>query len=193
MADASSSQSAQESVSKSVSESASESIPEFAAEAKPALASALTLRGLRQLLFAPSKFFAQPQRLGHAPTLQMLAWIAGVAYVMNQIDSKLMQHELLGSGMLRVPFASQVLHVWSAYWVFTLAGGIVSGSVLWLLAAWWYEGRGHCAPSGHIAGLRRYSTRSRSQPCAASASTKRPCREKHDDDIAFQHGSDALF
>jgi len=97
------------------------------ASAEPAT-SPLSLTGLRELFFAPRRFFSHGWQLNQSTQVQLAAWIVGMAYRIDPLDYKLAAD---GRAIGNLLF----------FWLDVLLNGMINGFLLWYLTGWWYRKR----------------------------------------------------
>jgi hypothetical protein len=92
----------------------------------------------------PRLFFSSQLALGQAPYVILVTWCFGVADAVNSTD----RAALFGTGLGTS---------WTAFWIFCLVTGAVTGLLLWLIGGWWYHVRlswaGHSGPDRKLARL----------------------------------------
>ena len=106
---------------------------------QPTYPSPLSLRGLADLFFRPTRYFRSTD-LGRGKTWIFAAWIVGIAFAIDRIDRNLMRADL-GVGSEADSLSMQVANSWIAFWVFILLVGGVGGAIIWLIGGWWYNVR----------------------------------------------------
>ena len=91
-----------------------------------AAGSPLSWRALRDLFFAPRRFFSRRLQLADRPEVTFVAWICGVAVALERVDG-------VSKGALA--------RSWVGTWIFVLLGGILMGALRWAVGGWWYRVR----------------------------------------------------
>lgn len=86
--------------------------------------STLSWRGLRDLLFAPRRFFSRGLDLADRPEVTFVAWVAGVYLAFDRIH--------------RFP---PLRESWIGTWIFVALAGILLGVMRWYIAGWFYGKR----------------------------------------------------
>lgn len=114
-------------------------------------ASPLGLRGWRDLYFAPRRFFARRHELIRRSETAFVGYVAGVAGVIDRIDTQLIRSDVDGGGSI----AADVATSWLGFWMAVLSAGILSGYLRWFIMGWWYRKRlewsGAVAPDRELA------------------------------------------
>jgi hypothetical protein len=95
-----------------------------AAEATVPAGSTLSWRGLRDLLFAPRRFFSRGRQLTDGPEITIVAWVTGAALALDGADG-----------------ARHVLDSWLGTWIYAIAAGAFVGALRWYIAGWFYAKR----------------------------------------------------
>jgi len=105
----------------------------------PTYPSALSLRGLADLFFRPTRYFRSAD-LGRGKAWVFAAWIVGIASAIDRIDTNLIRADLgLGSGSASL--SVQLANSWPAFWAFVVPIGAIAAVLLWLIGGWWYNVR----------------------------------------------------
>jgi hypothetical protein len=92
-----------------------------AAEEVAAAHSTLSWRGLRDLLFAPRRFFSRGLGVADRPEVTFVAWIVGVSLALDRVDR----------------FAP-LMESWAGTWIFVLLASILLGALRWYIGGWFY-------------------------------------------------------
>lgn len=102
--------------------------------------SPLSMSALADLYLRPSRYFANPAWLTKGPEFLAIAWIGGVTYMMNRVDTNIMKADLGSSGSGSA-LATWLTGSWFRYWFLVLGVGLVSAIFVCYLGGWWYRMR----------------------------------------------------
>ena len=111
--------------------------PDTASTAVTLASSPLSATGIGQLLFQPSRYFSKPAFLGKTPELWLVAWLTGISYAIDRVDTYIIRAEL-GARPGLGPWLSES---WINLWVFVLGFSVPSAFILFYLGGWWYRTR----------------------------------------------------
>jgi hypothetical protein len=95
---------------------------------------------LSDLFFRPTLFFKSQIAIGKLPYLFFITWIVGISGAMDRIDKQLLKASAGNSAALET-FMGKIVDSWTAFWIFVMLMGAVSGYFLWLFGGWWYNTR----------------------------------------------------
>jgi hypothetical protein len=102
------------------------------------LPSSLSPSALKQLFFAPTKYF-QSAQLAKGQAWLFAAWLSGISSVIDRVDQRLLRSDL-GVGQARGGIDS-IVDSWPRYWSFLLAFGVLWAAWNWWVGGWWYRVR----------------------------------------------------
>ena len=103
--------------------------------------SPLSGKGWYWLFFKPSYFFSNPGWLLKAPEILMVAWVSGIAYAIDQIDTRIVKTDFGSTNSTWESLEPWLMGSWTNLGIFVLGYGAFSALFIWLFAGWWYRVR----------------------------------------------------
>jgi hypothetical protein len=104
-----------------------------AASDAAAAGSPLSPRALRDLWFAPRRFFSRGWQLTEAPEVTFVAYVIGVAGMLARLTTLLSR----SPGEL----VHNLTANWTGTWLFVLCGAVINAAIRWYALGWWYAKR----------------------------------------------------
>ena len=94
----------------------------------------LALKALRHLFFSPSQYFRSAE-IDRGPAWLFVAWISGIASVIDRVDQRMMRADLNGGdgGM------GAIVGSWRYFWALAFGAGIIWACWNWWIGGWWYR------------------------------------------------------
>jgi hypothetical protein len=99
--------------------------------------SLLSLTGLRDLFFKPSRYFRRGALLDRRVETLIATWIAGIDYAIQRVDFQLVKAELGRQSSLYTELSGS----WIRFWAWVILVGVPVGFLVWFVAGWWYRVR----------------------------------------------------
>ncbi len=100
-----------------------------------------TLRGLYDLFFRPSRFFADlnASNVQDSPTvLILIAWSMGLESMVDQLENQFTRVELGQSRGYWSMWSAWLFASWTHFWLFMLLGAASWALWRWYFGGWWY-------------------------------------------------------
>lgn len=111
---------------------------------------------LVDLFIRPTRFFKGQLGLGKTPYVVLVSWTVGISAVLDRVDTRIMQAELLNKPE-RWEAIELVVGTWPRMWALVLLIGALSGALYWWLGGWWCKVRlrwsGAPSPDARLARL----------------------------------------
>ena len=90
------------------------------------------------LFLRPTRFFRSTD-LAHGRWWLALAWIAGIAVSIDQVDKNLFRAALGNPRPGWYIFGQPMVESWLRFWPWILGFGIVSALIVWYIGGWWFN------------------------------------------------------
>lgn len=105
----------------------------------PTVRSPLSPGSLKDLLFSPKAYFADPRWLEKTPEILVAGWVSGIAYAVGRIDVNLVRADLGRPRPGWEMFGAWLIESWVNFWLSVLILGALNGVFFWLVGGWWYR------------------------------------------------------